>query len=231
MKNLFLSSLLFSTVLALNAQDNHSFFEANEAYGSQNYEKAIELLESAPVHSFARYFNLGCAYQKNGDTSNAWIAFEKAKQIEPFNRNLKAALQTLPLTREQKNFIPFYQTSFVMNILIVLLCSFFWLTVLLWIRQRRKKLTAKHSLYLSLVGCLICGGLLYMSTRIFQKCVLISGEGMVHIAPTSQSEIVGTLPTGTPLSVTAKYGNFLHINLKNGQNGWIDCKNVKYILD
>ncbi|MDR0740746.1 MAG: hypothetical protein LBF34_03490 [Puniceicoccales bacterium] len=222
---------LFFHIIALNAQDNRSFYEANEAYGSQDYGKAIELLETAPMHSFAQYFNLGCTYQKNNDTSNAWIAFEKAKQLRPYDKNVRHALQTLPLTREQKKFIPFYQTSFAMNILAVLLCFFFWLTILLWIRRRMKKSIAKGTLYLSFAGCLGSGAFLYASSCIFQKCIVIHGEAPLHISPTSQSEIFQHLPSGIPLTVATKHGNFLHVNLKNGQNGWIDCKNVKYILD
>jgi tetratricopeptide (TPR) repeat protein len=215
----------------LNAQDDRFFHEANEAYGSQDYGKAIELLETAPTHSFARYFNLGCAYQKNNDVSNAWIAFEKAKQLRPYDKNVRHAIQTLPLTREQKRFIPLYQTAFVMNILAVLLCSFFWLTILLWIRRRMKKSIAKGTLYLSFMGCLGSGAFLYASSHIFQKCIAIRGEVPLHISPTSQSEIIQHLPSGTPLTVATKHGNFLHVNLKNGQNGWIDCESIKYILD
>ncbi|MDR1906862.1 MAG: SH3 domain-containing protein [Puniceicoccales bacterium] len=231
MKNLPIYCLLFFQTLSLNALDDRSFFEANEAYGSQDYAKAIELLESAPKHSFARYFNLGCAYQKNNDMGNAWIAFEKAKQIRPYDKNIRYALQTLPLTREQKKFVPPYQTSFAINLLAGLTCFFFWLMVLLWIRRRMKKSIAKGALFLSFAGCLGSGGLLYAASRIFQKCVVVYEGATIHISPTSQSEVVKTLPHGTPLTVAAKHGNFLHIALKKGQNGWIDCKNVKYILD
>ncbi|MDR1434807.1 MAG: hypothetical protein LBI77_00160 [Puniceicoccales bacterium] len=231
MKNLFIYFLLLFCTLPVNAQDNSSFFEANEAYGSQNYGKAIELLESPPPHSFARYFNLGCAYQKNNDRSNAWIAFEKAKQIKPYDRSLKYAFQTLSLTREQQKFVPFYQTVFVLNILAVIVCIFFWIAAILWIRQRTKKLVSKSAFYLSLIGCLGSGGALYASSRIFRKCVVIDEDAAVHISPTSQSEVVKNLPSGTPLKISTKHENFLHINLKNGQNGWIDCKNVKFILD
>ncbi|MDR1590761.1 MAG: hypothetical protein LBR92_02065 [Puniceicoccales bacterium] len=229
MRKLSIYFFLFFHTLALNA--DHSFYAANEAYGSQEYGKAIELLESAPTHSFARYFNLGCAYQKNNDMSNAWIAFERARQINPYDKNIRYAFQTLPLIREQKRFIPFYQTSFAMNVLTLLLCFFFWLTVLLWVRRRMKKLISKGALYLSCAGCLGCGGFLYASSRIFQKCVVIRDEASLHISPTSQSDVLGSLSSGTPLTVAAKQGNFLYVDLKNGQNGWIDCKNVKYFLD
>jgi tetratricopeptide (TPR) repeat protein len=231
MKNLFTYFLLLFCTLPVNAQGNNSFFEANEAYGSQNYTRAIELLESTPPHSFARYFNLGCAYQRNNDASNAWIAFEKAKQIRPYDKSLRYAFQTLSLSREQQKFIPFYQTAFVLNILAVIMCIFFWIAAIVWIRQRTKKLVSKNALYLSLIGCLGTGGALYASSRIFQKCIVISEDAAVHISPTSQSEVVKNLPAGTPLKISTKHENFLHIKFKNGQNGWIDCKNVKSILN
>ncbi|MDR2812663.1 MAG: hypothetical protein LBB05_02670 [Puniceicoccales bacterium] len=231
MKSLYLYFLLFFHTLLVNAQDHRPFYDANEAYGNQDYGKAISLLEAEPIHSFARYFNLGCAYQKNNDVSNAWIAFEKAKQIKPYDKKIWHALQALPLTREQKKFIPFYQTSFVINILTLLVCFFFWLIVLLWIRRRMKKVTSRRAFYLCFAGCLGCGSLLYASSHIFQKGTIIHEEAPLHISPTSQSEVLKNLPSGTPLTIASKHENFLHVNLKNGPNGWIDCKNVKYILD
>lgn len=95
---------------------------------------------------FPCYFNLSCTYQKNIDMSNAWIAFEKAKQINLNDENLTHAFQTLLLTREQKDFIPFYQTAFVINILTMIVCIFFWIAVILWIRKQTKNSFQKRSL-------------------------------------------------------------------------------------
>ncbi|MDR2807104.1 MAG: hypothetical protein LBB11_03025 [Puniceicoccales bacterium] len=231
MKILLTYLCLWSWSLTVTAQDNSTFFEANEAYGVQDYTRAIALLEAMPVHSFARYFNLGCAYQKNGDRANAWIAFERAKQIKPYDKNLKHAFQRLALTKKQQNFVPFYQTSFVMSILIVALSIFFWLTIGLWLRQWAKKLIHKSVLYFSLTGCVASGSFLWAARRVFHKCITIPENATVHISPTAQSEIIKNLPSGTPLTVATQYGHFLHVNLKNGQNGWIDHKDVKYILD
>jgi tetratricopeptide (TPR) repeat protein len=213
------------------AQEDHTFHQANEAYGSQNYAKAIELLEKMPTHSFARYFNLGCAYQKNNDTSRAWLAFERAKQIKPYDKNLRAALQSLPLTQEQRTFFPLYQTSFFINIFVILACIFFWKAIGIWLHFRAKKIFRKGCFYFSWLGFLGCMGFLYGSSSIFQKCVTLAENTAMYISPTSQSEVIEHLPTGTPLTIHAQYGHFLHIYLKNDQNGWIDGQHVKFIYD
>jgi uncharacterized protein YgiM (DUF1202 family) len=212
------------------AEEPNAFHEASEAYSSQNYAKAIELLESMATHSFARYFNLGCAYQKNNDTSHAWIAFERAKQIKPYDKNLRSALQILPLTPEQRKFIPLYQTSFFINIFVILACIFFWTIIGLWIYRRAKKIFHKGLFYFNWTGFLGCMIFLYGSSRIFQKCATVSENTTMHISPTSQSEVIDNLPAGTPLKIQDQYGHFLYINLKNKQNGWIDARNVQYIL-
>jgi hypothetical protein len=231
MKNLLVYLLLFFPLLPSNALEDRFFYDANEAYGSQNYGKAIQLLESAPTRSFARYFNLGCAYLKNNELGNAWIAFEKARQMRPFEKNIRSVFQVLPITREQKKFVPFYQTAFVMDVWTVLVCFFFWLTILFWILRRMKKSIARSALYLSFAGCLVSGSLLYASSFVLQKCIVAKDEAPLHISPTSQSEIIKNLPVGTPITIAAKHGDFLYIDLKNGPNGWISCKNVQYILN
>ncbi|MDR2201037.1 MAG: SH3 domain-containing protein [Puniceicoccales bacterium] len=235
--------LFFLSPLGANSTDtvpprDSIFFAANEAYSNQNYNRVITLLESMGTHSFARYFNLGCAYKEIGDTSRAWVAFEKAKQIRPYDKNLRHILQTLPLSSKQRHFIPFYQTSFAMNIFTLIAGITFWLSVGLAIYRRMKKLNSRKKPMLHFIfhcSSMLCltstGILLYASHSIFRKCVTVADNTTVHIAPTSQSEVIQNFPPGTPLLVPTKYGNFLHINLENGQNGWIDCKNVKYILD
>jgi hypothetical protein len=130
--------------------------------------------------------------------SNAWIAFKKAKQINLNDENLTHAFQTLLLTREQKDFLPFYQTAFVINILTMIVCIFFWIAVILWIRKQAKKLVSKSALYVSLIGCLVSGGALYASNHILQKCIVISEDAAVHISLTSQSKVVKNLSSGTP---------------------------------
>ncbi|MDR0590663.1 MAG: SH3 domain-containing protein [Puniceicoccales bacterium] len=231
MKNLLVYCFLLCWAARLVAQDDLVFHKASEAYGGQNYARAIELLENTPTHSFARYFNLGCAYQKNGDTARAWIAFEKARQIKPYDKNLRAALRSLPLTPEQRPFIPLYQTSFFINIFLILACIFFWRMVGIWLRYRAKKTFRRGCFYFNLLNFLICVGFFYGSSIIFRKCITVTEHTALHISPTPQSEVIDHLPAGTPLAVQAKYGNFLHINLKNNQNGWIDAQNVKYIYD
>ncbi|MDR1303297.1 MAG: SH3 domain-containing protein [Puniceicoccales bacterium] len=168
---------------------------------------------------------------KNGDTTRAWIAFEKAKQIKPYDKNLRAALQSLPLTPDQRQFIPLYQTSFFINIFIILACIFFWRMIWIGLRYWAKKIFRRGCFYFNLLSFLTCLGFFYVSSATFRKCVTVAEDVALHISPTPQSEVIGHLPAGTPLAVQAKYGIFLHINLKNDQNGWVDAQNVKYIYN
>jgi hypothetical protein len=62
------------------AQDlSRQFSAANEALVANKNAEAIAHFEKIPDHSFAQYFNLGCAHLKNNDTTEAWIVFEKSR--------------------------------------------------------------------------------------------------------------------------------------------------------
>jgi uncharacterized protein YgiM (DUF1202 family) len=94
-----------------------------------------------------------------------------------------------------------------------------------------KKPITKSAFYFSFAGCFGSGGFLYASSFVFQKCIVAREETPLHISPILQSEIIKNLPSGTPLTIAAKHGDFLQVDLKSGQNGWIDYRNVQYILD
>jgi hypothetical protein len=214
-------------------QENLSspFFEANEAFVAGKFKETAAILEKIPGHSFAQYFNLGCAHLKNNDQTKAWIAFEKARQINPHHKALAPAFQKLGLTSQQKKFIPILQTRFYINIIGLFAFIIFWLGIFVGLRRRRKSNSRRFFVYVCYLLFIACIGLLCYANGIVNKCVTVKSNTLIHIAPTAQSGIAEKVPDGTPLRSLGKYGNFINISLGKGKNGWIHCEDVQFILE
>ncbi|MDR0418454.1 MAG: hypothetical protein LBH08_03415 [Puniceicoccales bacterium] len=210
---------------------SQQFFAANEAFVANKSAETIATLEKIPDHSFAQYFNLGCAYLKNNDRTAAWIAFEKARQISPHHKALTAAFQILDLTPRQRNFISILQTRFYMNMLTILEFIFFWLGIFVLIRRRSKGNKRRAFVYICELLWVICTGLLWWASTIKNKCIAIKNNTLVHVAPSNQSGIAEKVAKGTPFSVRERCNQFVYVSLGKGKNGWVASKDVKFIVE
>jgi hypothetical protein len=207
------------------------FFEANEALIASKNTEAIAILEKISDHSFAQYFNLGCAYLKNNDWTEAWIAFEMARQINPHHKALAPAFKNLELTSRQSNFISILQTRFYRNILTILTVFFLWLGMFVWIRRRIKGNNRRAFVYNCELLCAVGIGLLWWASTIKNKCIAIKNNTLVHVAPSKQSGIAEKITKGTPLFIGGKCNQFVYVSLGKGKNGWIADEDVKFIVE
>ncbi|MDR1366858.1 MAG: hypothetical protein LBJ13_03060 [Puniceicoccales bacterium] len=220
-----------NAVSETDTASSRQFFAANEAFVANKSAETIATLEKISDHSFAQYFNLGCAYLKNNDRMEAWIAFEKARQISPHHKALAPAFQNLDLTPRQKNFIPILQTRFYTNMLTILELIFFLLSSFMWIRRPTKGNNRRAFIYICELLWVICIGLLWWASTINNKCIAIKNNTLVHIAPSSQSGIAEKIAKGTPLSVRERCNQFVYVSLGKGKNGWVSSKDVKFIVE
>jgi tetratricopeptide (TPR) repeat protein len=218
-------------VSGVNPNLSRQFFAANEALVANKNAEAITTLKKISDHSFAQYFNLGCAYLKNNDKIEAWIAFEKARQLDPHHEALAPAFQNLSLTPRQKNFISILQTRFYMNILTILAIFFFWLGIFAWIWRRIKDNNHRAFIYNCELLSAICAGLLWWANTIKNKCIAVKNNTLVHIAPSGQSGIAEKIAKGTPLFVREKCNQFVYISMEKGKNGWVANEDVKFIVE
>lgn len=221
MKSFLLNIILFLTLSPLQG----SFYEANEAFGKGHYRDAIQQWEALHEKSFAKYFNLGCAYEKLGEPIDAWVAWERAKQIAPYDKNLKSALASLPLTDTQKHFIPFYQTKFCANVIFVVFLVLFW--GLFFVALRQKSKIATFLLILLSVGMFSY----QMNFDLSKRCVVFHDNASLRISPTTQAIALRTLPKGTPLISTQQQGHFVSVHSGSDYHGWIALDDLEYILE
>ena len=197
MKKFYFFYLFFCIFGSVGFANDDSFFAANEAFAAGKYDEAIALFEQLPGHTFAQYFNLGCAYLKVNQPAKAWVAFEKARQIDPHNKALPPAFQQLSLTPQQKNFINILQTKFYISIFTGLALTFFWLAVALWIHRRRKGTPHRRFIYICKALCLLFIGLIFYTDGIRKKCIAIKNDTFLRISPTIQAGVAEKIPAGT----------------------------------
>ena len=82
MRKLIFILFLLSGAFISNAQPEKLLKEANNFYASNEFDKAIKIYESLVgqgLESSELYFNLGNAYYKKQELTNAILNYEKAK--------------------------------------------------------------------------------------------------------------------------------------------------------
>ena len=87
--------LVFQT---FNGLANNTVSEADSAYNAGNYTEAIELFSDVISNqgiSAALLFNLGNAYYQAGDLGQAMLCYQRAKKLDPSNKQIKANLNFL----------------------------------------------------------------------------------------------------------------------------------------
>ncbi len=98
-RKIIIAVLLFSsiTVGAVSEDALKAFIEANNAYSTTNYNKAIQLYKKAiglKFNSGGIYYNLGNAYYREGKLGYAIASYLKAQRLMPRNADIASNLKT-----------------------------------------------------------------------------------------------------------------------------------------
>lgn len=101
-----ISLFILANIVCLAISASPSVSEADSAYNSGNYLKAIEIYNdvageygvSAPL-----LFNLGNAYLQQDDYGNAMLCYQKAKKLDPSNKHINRNLDYLSGKVEDAN--------------------------------------------------------------------------------------------------------------------------------
>lgn len=96
----------FSYLGAYSSTNASLVAEADSAYASGKYDKAIELYNQAISQQGATapaLFNLACAYYKSGNEGEARLCLERAKRIDPSNSQINQNIQYIENRVEDAN--------------------------------------------------------------------------------------------------------------------------------
>lgn len=219
------------------------FKQANTAYSSKNYQKAIDGYEAilkAGYQSTELYYNLGNAYFKNNQLAVAILNYERALLSEPYNEdiqyNLKIAnqrtvdnisvLRPMFLIVWWGAFRDFFSATAWARLAIAL----FWLGIgglILWLMGQTRQLKKQGFI----VGICLVALSIFVALTSWQRHLLEQDSGIAIIfaqetalesSPDAQSPDILLLHEGTKVELLDNIGDWYKVRLMNGEQGWLE---------
>ena len=228
----------------LKAQDSNIqlWEKANAAYLSQNYNEAVEGYEQilrTGQTSAKLYFNLGNAYFKNGQTNLAILYLERAKLLDPnnkdidfniafVNQNVVTKLEPLPqpfFVRWRASILNMHSTdtwaiiSISAFITFLLLAGLFIFSKIVLVR-RISFISGIVILLLSIFTFSFAGK---QKKKISQRnsAIVFCPRVTVKSAPTATSTNLFLIYEGVKVELTDSIGTWKEIKLADGNEGWL----------
>jgi tetratricopeptide (TPR) repeat protein len=245
---LFLCGLLLLASTATLAQNESGFDKGKEAYKEENYQQAInhwnEILQNGE-HSASLYFNLGNAHYKLNNIGASIYYYEKAKQLDPFDADIKNNLAFAENARidvieplPQTVFKTWYKNvSGVFNydgwainavvfafIFVALFLSYYYSN-----SEKRKRLlfAVSAAIMFFLVASIVLAFLTYSDHQKDNPAIIYSEEVEIRDAPTVGGGVNFILHEGTKVQLLEKDGEWVRIRLSDGKDGWMPIADLK----
>jgi len=242
---LIIAMNLLPTMAFATIKDN-----ADMAYKKGSYQQAIQLYEQAlkKEQSPELYYNLGNAYYRTNNLSQAIIAYERASKLAPADKDIRFNLQFVTsktidrIEPQNELFLKTWYKSLVylfgidtwaiIEIVTVLLALIF---VLLYLFNHKINIQ-KYSFYAAIL-CIAIAVLSHLFA--FQqkrtlshdaKAVITVPEVNIYKTPAKGNKAEFLLHEGTILKITDKtIPNWLNVKLADGRVGWIRQSQVEEI--
>lgn len=245
MKKILLITFLTFTATSLLAL-NTLFEQANKYYAEEKYEDAITLYDSiqkSSLQSTELFYNMGNTYYKLQDWPNCILYYEKTLKLYENNEDAKYNLELAQLKIVDKiECIPplFFKRwidsmiSFLSFDSWAILCVIFiWLGFLLFfiIKLTVIKLTKQLFTILIILSVIT---FIFANSQFEQKtqqrsAIVFCSAVVIKSAPSFSANDLFSLHAGSKISITDQIGNWIHIQLTNGNKGWMLKENCKEI--
>lgn len=252
MKNpmpLFVFVLLLGTAgPALAEPENQAaiFQKANEAYRGGDYPEAARLYESLVTQGARQadiYYNLGNAYFKQKKIGLALLNYERAKRLEPRDRDIRADLafsRSLleyrvedkrnwylkmgeifleTFTREE---IALAALAFILLFWLSWAVQLFFRPLTSWGRPQRVFFLAAFSF-----ACLWVSKEIY--SRTVQEALALQSQAAVRYGPSHKDQIAFRLGEGIKVRLKKRTGEWSQVLLTNGETGWMANEEIGVI--
>ena len=225
------------------------FEEANSLYNSRQYETAISEYNKILTDGFessALYYNLGNAYYKAGKMGYAILNFEKAKKLDPKDKEIRNNL--IFLQKKVKNAgtlpnLPLYnaienvENAFSMNFLTVLCYTFFVLLLssISFYIFANKILLRKISFFagIGILVCLIMASSLlvlkYRDAYILESAIVITNSTQIKFSPDKESRELFMVYEGERVEIKDQVTGWAKVRVLNGREGWIKIDSINKI--
>ena len=240
---LTLSGLFFA--FCAQAQDAKclSFFKAgNQAFAEKNYAGAILSYKKASdtgLTSAELAYNIANAYAQNKQLGKAILYYERCLRINPFDADAAQNLSVVNTWRkdEIEPIYPFFgirwakalRNALSSNTWTILgLCCLFGMAfgVAIWLFGT-SVLMKKRGFFAAIAAFLLSAIPFWCAYETLQLSkhsgfgIVQPNEIVMRTAPDAESSDIMTLHEGTRLELMDKIGEWLKIELPNGEQGWL----------
>ena len=230
---------------------NDKFTEANNLYNESKYEKSIDLyfqILDSGFHSAELYFNLGNSFYKLNDIANSILFYEKSLKL---NSNDKDAINNLkmvnnaiidditkipePFVESQLNKISNVLSFSAWSYMSIILSFLFLVLFVLYFFSKEPNFKRASFTFLFVLFILV-GTILKISFHAYEKnhveqyAIIFSTKTEIKAEPNERSENLLNLHLGTKVKIIDSFNEeWVKIKLVNGQEGWINNKEIKII--
>lgn len=246
-----LGLLMFLPVFVLSQEHPDSLFrQAQKQYDAGNYTESAVIyhqIVAQNIESASLHYNLGNAYFRSDELGEAILHYEKARQLNPRDEDIRYNLK-IARARIQDRIEPpensilirvFNTLKYLLN-----LHELAWLTAgifllggflfsLWWIlRRTRIRTFIGHALVVCSILFLLVAPLLVSRTIEAHKHtygIILQKEVQVRSAPQQLTTTVFTLHEGTKMEVEGAQNQWYQIRLVDGKEGWIPVNAVGII--
>ena len=232
------------------AGESNTMKQANEAYKSEKYALADSLYTQVMQKegtSYALYYNLGNAKYKQGDIAYAILYYEKALKIKPDYEDAKynlemARSQTVDKIETMEKFVLTEWNQSIQNGTSSngwakwSIFAFILTLILVGLYIFSAKVLVKKIAFFSAFVTLAFSIIAFCYSRA-QNNAMTKDECAIIVSPTvtgkSTPDESGTdlfvLHEGTKVRVKSKIGDWIEIQMEDGNTGWISSKKLEII--
>jgi len=242
--------LLSICMISTNVRSNSLLDSAQNAYDRQDFTKAAQfyntLCEMDP-QNVELHYNLGNAHFKNKALAKSILHYEKALKLYPQHQdaahNLKIAnqktvdkIESIPnlfIYRWWRSIYNLYPADTWASISIALMAlSLIGISIFLFMSEVKLKKIGFYGALFNLVFALICVLLAvnqksYVNSASFG--IIMEASVNVISSPSSGSSQLFVLHEGTKVKIKSEDKLWIRIALPNGNEGWIEGKNIASI--
>ena len=193
-------------------------------------------------------FNLANAYQRQGNSGQAILNYERALAIDPANADIRANLQglrnNLGLYREETPlWVRFFETLSLNAWTLLASGAFFAIGLLFlirgvlpFVRKQREAgrplgfLPFKTVIALLFVMMTVSLTGVWAQFQSLNRAVVTEPDARLLISPFESAEAITPVKEGRLVEILKTFGDFSFVREANGQPGWIPKKSVQPIV-
>ncbi len=241
-----LIALLISLPLGATEWD-----DAVQAYSEGNWQAAIEnwtAIEAGGAESAELYYNIGNAYFKEGETAKAILYYERARRLDPSNKDVEHNLAFAKSgTQDRIEEIPeilieqigrkvcrtlsgnTWTVLFFVFLSLAIFCALIYLLSRVTARKKAGFFAGIVALVISLL-CLDFAQWQWSDYRHDISAIVMKSVISVKSSPSKDSsKDLFILHDGAKVKVLDSVGSWNNIELSDGRQGWVESSDIEVI--